>query len=112
MSRVDDLKKIKNIHSSSFKLCGNSTEKLLGICETLGADTYVSGPAAKDYFDLNEAEKKSIQINWMDYSQYEKYPQMTQSFVPCVSVLDMLFNLGNHKPNLWQKNNWRKNGTT
>lgn len=100
------------IHSSSFKLDANPTENLLDICETLGADTYVSGPAAKNYFDMNEAEKRSIQINWMDYSQYAKYPQMTQSFEPSVSVLDMLFNVGNNKPEVWKKNNWRKNGTT
>ena len=37
--------------SSEFELVDGQTEKLLGICKDCNADIYLSGPAAKDYFN-------------------------------------------------------------
>ena len=37
--------------SSEFELVDGKTEKLLGICKDCNADIYLSGPAAKDYFN-------------------------------------------------------------
>ncbi|MEA2019747.1 MAG: WbqC family protein, partial [Campylobacterota bacterium] len=38
--------------SSEFELIDGQTEKLLGICKDCNADVYLSGAAAKDYFDM------------------------------------------------------------
>ena len=43
--------------SSEFELVDGQTEKLLGICKDCNADIYLSGPAAKDYF--NEEVRKA-----------------------------------------------------
>ena len=37
--------------SSEFELLDRKSEKLLGICKDCNADIYLSGPAAKDYFN-------------------------------------------------------------
>ena len=37
--------------SSEFEILDGQTEKLLGICKDCNADIYLSGPAAKDYFN-------------------------------------------------------------
>jgi len=82
--------------SSEFELIDGQTEKLLGICKDCDADIYLSGPAAKDYFDEELAKKENIQIEWMDYSGYQEYNQLFPPFEHGVSILDLIFNEGNN----------------
>lgn len=80
--------------SSEFELIDGQTEKLLGLCKDCDADVYISGPAAKDYFDEDLAQKENIQVEWMDYSGYKEYKQLYPSFEHGVSILDLIFNEG------------------
>ncbi len=80
--------------SSEFDLVDGQTEKLLGICKQSNADIYLSGPAAKDYFDENLAKQENIAVEWMDYSGYDEYTQLHQPFEHGVSILDLIFNEG------------------
>lgn len=80
--------------SSEFKLIDGQTEKLLGICKDCNADTYLSGPAAKDYFNEDLATKENIRVEWMDYSGYDEYTQLYPPFEHRVSILDLIFNEG------------------
>lgn len=80
--------------SSDYELVEGQTEKLLGICKQAGADTYLSGPAAKDYFDEDLASQEEIQVEWMDYSGYPEYKQLHEPFEHGVTILDLIFNEG------------------
>jgi len=80
--------------SSEFKLEGDRTEKLLGICDQCNASTYLSGSAAKDYFNESLAVERNIKVEWMDYSNYPEYNQLYSSFSHHVSILDLIFNEG------------------
>jgi hypothetical protein len=80
--------------SSDYELLVGQTERLLGICQQAGADIYLSGPAAKDYFDESLAEKMGIKVEWMDYSGYPEYQQLYSPFEHGVSILDLIFNEG------------------
>jgi len=80
--------------SSEFDLLDGQTEKLLGICKDCSADVYLSGPAAKDYFDEDLAKKENIKVEWMDYSGYKEYGQLQSPFEHGVTILDLLFNEG------------------
>jgi len=82
--------------SSEFKLIDGQTEKLLGICKDCNADVYISGPAAKDYFDEELAQKENIKVEWINYSGYEEYTQLNDPFEHGVSILDLIFNEGPH----------------
>ena len=82
--------------SSEFDLIDGQTEKLLGICKDCDADVYISGPAAKDYFDEDLAKKENIQVEWMDYSGYKEYEQLHPPFEHGVSILDLIFNEGSN----------------
>ncbi len=81
--------------SNEFDLKDGQTKKLLGICKDCNADVYISGPAAKDYFDEELAKKENIQVEWMDYSGYPEYTQLHQPFDHGVTILDLIFNEGN-----------------
>lgn len=80
--------------SSEFDLMGGQTERLLGICKDCNADTYVSGPAAKNYFDDKLAAQENIQIEWMNYEGYPEYRQLNVPFEHGVTILDLIFNEG------------------
>lgn len=80
--------------SSEFNLIDGQTEKLLGICKDCNADIYLSGPAAKDYFNEDLATKENIKVEWMDYSGYDEYTQLYPPFEHRVSILDLIFNEG------------------
>ena len=85
--------------SHEFDLVEGQTEKLLGICKESQADIYLSGPAAKDYFDETLAEKEGIQVEWMDYSGYPEYHQPYPPFEHGVTILDLIFNEGHNAKN-------------
>lgn len=85
--------------SKEFDLVGDKSQKLLNICNELGADEYISGPAAKDYMDTELFEQAGIDIHWMDYSDYPSYPQLHGDFEHGVTVLDLLFNTGSDASN-------------
>jgi hypothetical protein len=80
--------------SSDYQLTDGRTERLLNICKQAGASVYVSGPAAKDYFDESLAQQLKIHVEWMDYSGYPEYRQLHQPFEHGVSILDLIFNEG------------------
>ena len=80
--------------SSEFELVDGQTEKLLGICKDCNADIYLSGPAAKDYFNEDLAKQENIKVEWMDYSGYKEYEQLNSPFEHGVSIFDLIFNQG------------------
>ncbi|MFC1695165.1 WbqC family protein [Pseudomonadota bacterium] len=80
--------------SHEFDRVDGQTERLLSICKQCNATEYVSGPAAKDYFNLDLARQENITISWVDYSGYDEYAQLFPPFEHGVTVLDLLFNTG------------------
>lgn len=80
--------------SSEFELRGDKSEKLLHICLDLKATHYLSGPAARDYLDVDLFRQNGIDVVWLDYSDYPEYPQLFEPFEHGVSIIDLLFNTG------------------
>ena len=82
--------------STEFKAVEGQTENLLAICKDCNAETYVSGPAAKNYLNKELAKKEHIELEWMDYREYPEYTQLFQPFIHGVSILDLIFNEGHN----------------
>jgi hypothetical protein len=80
--------------SWEYPLQEGKSERLLGLCRSVGAEVYVSGPAAKDYLDVGLFEAAGVGVEWMDYSGYPEYRQLHPPFEHGVTVLDLLFNEG------------------
>ena len=59
-----------------------------------GADRYLSGPSARDYFDEAMFEAAGVTPEWMSYEGYPEYPQLHGGFEHAVTALDLLFNTG------------------
>lgn len=89
--------------SSEFTLAPGKSERLLELCKTLGATTYLSGPAARDYLDVAIFTETGIEVEWMDYSGYPEYPQLFPPFAHGVSIVDLLFNQGKNAVNFMKR---------
>ena len=83
----------KIVFSSELCFTSKSTERLLEITETLGGDVYLSGPKGCDYMDVSSFEKKGIKVEFQDF-KHPVYEQRYEGFVPNMSAIDALFNVG------------------
>ena len=70
------------------------TARLVEICRRIGADSYLSGPAARDYLDEDAFQAASIHVEWFDYDHYPPYQQLHGGFDHAVSILDLLLMVG------------------
>ena len=91
--------------SREFVLADGKSERLLALCQELGASTYLSGPAASDYLDASIFKEAGIQVEWMDYGGYNEYHQLFPPFEHGVSVLDLIFNEGENAQNFMKSRN-------
>jgi hypothetical protein len=84
--------------STEYQAGGRKTDRLLDLCRAIGAKHYLSGPAAKIYFEGDKFDAAGISHEWMDYSAYPEYPQFGDEFEHGVSILDLLFHTGPDAP--------------
>jgi hypothetical protein len=82
------------IRSNELNLKGDKNGRLLEACKKLDANTYISGPSAKNYLDVKLFNDSNIKVDWMDYSDYTEYNQLFPPFQHGVTILDLIFNLG------------------
>ncbi len=84
--------------SSDYHSDGRKTARLLDICRAARASRYVSGPAARAYLQEDRFRAAGIEVAWMSYEGYPEYPQLYPPFEHRVSVLDVLFSVGEAAP--------------
>jgi len=66
---------------------------VFSICKCVGAKKYLSGVSGPDYLKLNRFQESGIDVEVQDF-HHPTYPQLHEPFVPCMSVIDLLFNQG------------------
>lgn len=79
--------------ASDLDVCGSKGELILSICKNLNAKTYVSGISGRDYLDLGMFADNGINVIVQEF-HHPIYKQMHEPFLPCMSVLDLVFNHG------------------
>ena len=82
------------IKSDEFDMEGDRTDKLVGICNQLGATSYYTGPAARNYMEESKFTVHNISVNYFQYDNYPEYDQLYAPYQHGVTILDMIFNLG------------------
>ncbi len=86
--------KTNTIKSSELKnIKGKSTEKLISICNSIGAKQYVSGFGGQKYQKKELFKKNDIELIMYDF-KHPEYNQLWGQFIPGLSIIDLLFNLG------------------
>lgn len=84
--------------SSDYGAVGDRSGRLLALCQEVGAGTYLSGPSAAAYLDVDVFRRGGVEVAWMDYGGLPEYPQLWGSFDARVSIVDLLFNCGPDAP--------------
>ena len=72
---------------------GQKTDRLIQILQHVGARHYISGPSARDYIDGKKFDEAGITLEFMEYD-YPEYPQLHPPYDSFVTVLDLLFMVG------------------
>jgi WbqC-like protein family len=80
--------------STDYEAEGAKTERLISLCKAAGADTYLSGPLAREYLDEERFAEAGVRLEYMEYSGYPEYRQLYPPFDHNVTVLDLLFHTG------------------
>ncbi|HIP90469.1 MAG TPA: hypothetical protein EYH22_02865 [Candidatus Nanopusillus sp.] len=83
----------KFIFSSQLNVEGKKTDRLINILNKIGADEYISGPGAKAYIEPEKFKKAGIKLYWFEFN-HPVYPQLYGEFIPYLSIIDLLFNMG------------------
>ena len=79
--------------SSSMPSDKSSDDRLIDICRALSADTYISGKGGENYQNHDKFKVAGIRLEVKSYTPIP-YKQNTDTFIPGLSILDALFNIG------------------
>lgn len=83
------------VSSSALNVSGAKSGLVLNLCQAAGADAYLAGRGGSlDYLDVAAFQRAGIEVIWQDF-HHPHYQQCgSNDFVPGLSALDMLMNLG------------------
>jgi hypothetical protein len=70
-----------------------STDLLIDILKKVDAKEYLSGPSGRKYLDEKKFHEAKIKLKFQDY-QCPVYKQRYPGFIPNLSVIDLIFNMG------------------
>ena len=73
--------------------------------QKLGADTYISGIGGKKYLDEKLFEKNKIILKYQNYAPIRYLQHISKSFIPNLSIIDLLANVGSESGKLLKENN-------
>lgn len=79
--------------ASRLDIEGDRNARLINLCLHYRATRYISGDAARDYLDVAQFAEAGVEVVWHSY-QHPQYPQLHGDFVPYLSALDLLLNVG------------------
>jgi hypothetical protein len=79
--------------SSDLVVAGQANDKLVNMCKKLGADKFIVKPNTENYHPKNVFEKHGIDFEYFVFNP-TKYEQLYGNFIPNLSILDYVMNLG------------------
>ena len=78
---------------SQIGTSSESTERLIELCKKTGATAYLSGSGGKDYMDEARFQAEGLGLQYQHYT-HPTYAQRYGDFLPYMSVVDLLMNVG------------------
>jgi hypothetical protein len=94
--------KTKTIFSSELNVEGMGSDRILNICKSLNADSYISGQFGKNYLNIESFKNSGITIELQNFI-HPVYTQCYNPFVPNMSIIDLMFNEGINSKNILRK---------
>jgi len=105
------LKEVLNITTQTFKSSTISTEgvkadRILNLCQKIGATHYLTGGLAHDYLSGVNFSQNGVELEYQEYD-HPRYSQQYSGFIPNMSLVDLLFNAGDKSLDVLM--NWNTN---
>ena len=105
------LKEVLNITTQTFKSStisveGVKADRILNLCQKMGATHYLTGGLAHDYLSGDNFSQKGVELEYQEYD-HPRYSQQYSGFIPNMSLVDLLFNAGDKSLDVLM--NWNTN---
>jgi len=81
------------LRSSELDIPGSGSDRVLEVCKHLNASEYITAHGASNYLDHENFEREGVAVKYLSYS-LKPYQQLSSDFIPYVSGLDLIANLG------------------
>lgn len=82
------------VRSENYHLSGSKTDRLMDLFKKINCTSYLSGPSASDYLEINQFKKNNITLVYKSYD-YDAYSQNDGfEFNGGVSIIDLIANTG------------------
>lgn len=94
--------------AAAYPDAGEKSERVVSLCNAVGATRYLSGPAARTYLDEDLFAQRGVEVAYIDYAGYPEYDQVNPPFDHAVSVLDLLFCAGERAPEFMKFPSYRR----
>lgn len=86
------------VRSSELEIAGVRSDRLLSLCQHFNADTYLSPLGAKEYIEADGILVDSAhRVEYQNFPSEEYSQKGVESFIPYLSIVDLLSNLGAEK---------------
>ncbi len=79
------------IKASDLSVDSSNDKLLYDITKKLNGDVYLSGPNGRNY--INKELFSDVKLTYHEFD-FPKYPQLFGEFIPWMSIVDQLFNIG------------------
>jgi hypothetical protein len=90
---------VPTVMASKFRIKTTGTQRLVDICKRLDATEYLSGIGGKNYIDESLFKEAGIKLTYQEFD-HPLYDQLHGSFIPNLSVIDYLMNVGERVKNV------------
>ena len=88
------------VASSNLKINLKNNDKLVEMCNVLGAKKFLVKPGTNDYHPREFFEERGIVLEYFDYT-HNVYPQLYKDFIPGLSIIDLVMNYGPEESKLY-----------
>ena len=92
--------------SSTISVEGVKADRILNLCQKMGATHYLTGGLAHDYLSGDNFSQNGVELEYQEYD-HPRYSQQYSGFIPNMSLVDLLFNAGDKSLDVLM--NWNTN---
>lgn len=84
-------KQFKKTSQLEYDRSASARDRLIALCHQFGADCYINAPGGRKLYAKQDFAEKGIELKFVDSLPVE-YSQGGDTFVPNLSIIDMLMN--------------------
>ena len=81
-------------YQSTTGITGHKQQLIINLCRHYNADAFLFGVHGRDYVDVDEMKDAGIEPIFQDFDCIEYPQQWGGAFIPGLSIIDALFNVG------------------